>query len=83
LFPKAAIEFFKKRETKQEDKLTQLSTEEREELERVAAVSAAIAVFASSTKGVKAVIPVRKTENVSFWTLTSRQGLLKQGGYID
>lgn len=83
LFPKAAIEFFKKKETKQEDKPHQLSAEEREELEKVAAVSAAIAVFTSSTKEVKAVIPVRKVANVSLWTLSSRQALLKQGGYID
>jgi len=83
LFPKAAMEFFKKRETKQEDKLSQLTSEEKEELERIAAVSTAIAMFISSTKEVKAVIPTRKAENVSLWTLTSRQTLLKQGGYID
>lgn len=83
LFPKAAIEFFKKRETQQEDKLSQLTAEEKEQLKKVAAVSAAIAVFISSTKEAKAVIPQRKTETVSLWTLTSRQALLKQGGYID
>ena len=83
MFPKAAMEFFKRRETKKEDKLSQLTSEEREELEKVAAVSAAIAMFTSSTKAAKAVIPVRKAENVSMWTLTSRQALLKQGGYID
>jgi len=83
LFPKTTMEFFKKREAKQEDKLSHLSTEERDELEKVAAVSAAIAAFIGSTREVKAVIPTRRTENVSLWTLTSRQVLLKQGGYID
>jgi pyruvate/oxaloacetate carboxyltransferase len=83
LFPKTALEFFKKREAKQEDKLSRLSADEREQLERVAAVSAAIAVFIGSTREVKAVIPVRKAENVSLWTLSSRQAMLKQSGYID
>ena len=83
LFPKAAMEFFKKRDAKQEDKLSQLSAEEREELKEVAAVSAALATFASSTKEIKAVIPTRRAENVSLWKLTSRQALLQQGAYID
>lgn len=52
-------------------------------MKEVAAISAAIAAFISSTEEVKAVIPARKTGKVSLWTLTSRQALLKQGGYID
>jgi pyruvate/oxaloacetate carboxyltransferase len=83
LFPKTALEFFKKRESLKEDKLSQLAAEEREELREVAAVSAAIAAFIGSTQEVKAVIPARKTEKVSLWILTSRQALVKQGGYID
>jgi pyruvate/oxaloacetate carboxyltransferase len=83
LFPKAATEFFKKREAKQEDKLSQLSPEEGEELKEVVAVSAAIAAFIGSTREVRAVIPTRKAEKVSLWSLTARQALLKQGGYID
>ena len=84
LFPKTALEFFKKREDKQEpNKLNQLATEEREELKEVAAITAAIAAFVSSTQEVKAIIPARKAEKVSLWTLASRQALLKQGGYID
>jgi len=83
LFPQIALEFFKKRMAKQEDKLSQLSPEEREELKQVAAVSAALATFISSTGEAIAVIPARKKEAVSLWTLTSRQALLKQGGYID
>lgn len=83
LFPKAAIDFFKKRETQQENKLSELTNEEKEQLKKVAAVSAAIAAFLSSTEGTKAVIPKRKTETVSLWTLTSRQAMLRQGGYTD
>ena len=83
LFPKAAVDFFKKREATQEDKLNQIPTEQREELEKIAAITAALAAFMSSTREVKVVIPNRKTTNGSLWTLTSRQALLKQGGYID
>jgi oxaloacetate decarboxylase alpha subunit len=83
LFPKAAMEFFRKRGAKQEDKLRQLSAEEREELKEVAAVSAALATLECSTKEMKAVIPTRRAENVSLWRLASRQALLQQGAYID
>jgi len=83
LFPQAALEFFKKREAKREDKLSQLQPEEREELKRIAAISAAITAFTESTGEVKAVIPTRKKETITLWTLTARQALLKQGGYID
>ncbi|MBX5327162.1 MAG: oxaloacetate decarboxylase subunit alpha [Candidatus Bathyarchaeia archaeon] len=83
LFPQVALEFFKKRIAKQEDKLSQLPPKEREELKEVAAVSAAIATFVSSTSEAIAVIPSRKRETISPWTLRARQALLKQGGYID
>jgi pyruvate/oxaloacetate carboxyltransferase len=83
LFPKAALEFFKKREVKQEDKLSQLTLKERERLKEVAAIGAALATYFSSTHEIKAVIPTRKIETTSLWTLSARQALLKQGGYID
>jgi pyruvate carboxylase subunit B len=83
LFPKTAVEFFKKREVKQEDKLVHLKPEAREELKEVAAIAAALATYASSTHEVKAVIPARKAGTVSPWTLSERQALLRRGGYID
>jgi pyruvate carboxylase subunit B len=83
LFPKAALEFIKKREIKQEDKLSQLTPEEREGLKEIAAIAAALATYVSSTHEVKAVIPARKTGTASLWTLSARQALLKQSGYID
>lgn len=82
LFPKTALEFFKRRKTLQEDKLS-LTPEEMEELKEAAVISAAIATYISSTHEIKAVIPTRKTGTVTLWTLTAKQALLKQGGYID
>jgi pyruvate/oxaloacetate carboxyltransferase len=83
LFPKTALGFFKKREVRQEDKLSQLKPEEREKLSEIAAIAAALTTYVDSTNGVKAVIPARKTGKESPWTLTARQALLRQGGYID
>ena len=82
LFPKTALDFFKKREVKEEDKLSQLKPEEREKISEVAAIAAALTMYVNSTNGVKAVIPARKTGKESLWTLTARQALLKSG-YID
>jgi pyruvate/oxaloacetate carboxyltransferase len=83
LFPKTALDFFKKREVRQKDKLSQLKPEEREKLNEIAAIAVALTTYVNSTNGVKAVIPARKTGKESLWTLTARQALLRQGGYID
>ena len=82
LFPKTASDFFKKREVRQEDKLSQLKQEEREKLSEIAAIAAALATYVSNTR-VKAIIPARKTGKESLWTMTARQALLRQGGYVD
>jgi len=81
LFPKVAVEFFKKREAKRKEKATAL-TPEKQELEEVAALSVAVAAFLKSTHEVKAVIPVRKpgTGRISPWVLAARQEMVKQGG---
>ncbi len=81
LFPKVAVEFFKKREAKRKEEATAL-TPEQQELEEVAALSVAIAAFLKSTHEVKAVIPVRKIGRgrISPWVLAARQELVKQGG---
>jgi len=83
LFPKAALEFFKKREVEKEDRLSQLTPEKREGLKEIAAIAAALATYVNSTREVKAVIPARKPGTTSLWTLSARQALLKQGGYVD
>ncbi len=81
LFPKVAVEFFKKREARKKEKATALSPEEQE-LEEAAALSVAIAAFLKSTREVKAVIPIRRAGGgkISPWVLAARQDLVRQGG---
>jgi len=80
LFPKVAVEFFKKREAKRKEKAASL-TPEQQELEEVAALSVAVAAFLKSTHEVKAVIPLRKAGlgKISPWVLAARQELARQG----
>jgi pyruvate carboxylase subunit B len=80
LFPKVAVEFFKKRAAKRKEKATAL-TSEQQELEEVAALSVAVAAFLKSTHEVKAVIPARKVGigKISPWVLAGRQELVRQG----
>jgi pyruvate/oxaloacetate carboxyltransferase len=79
LFPKAALEFFKKREAKQEEAKTGIPSERIRELEEVAAVSVAVAIYLRSLHGVKALIPVRAKEALSPWVLAGRQNLAEHG----
>jgi len=76
LFPTPALEFFKKRRRKLEEKVIPLK--KREELERVAAVSAAIAFYSTSTGEVKAIIPKRLREGLSPWVLAGRKALTER-----
>ena len=80
LFPKAALEFFKKRKTKREEAKTGIPLEKIRELEEVAAASVAIATYLKSLRGVKALIPARAKGTVSPWVLASRQSLTEGGG---
>jgi len=81
LFPKVAVEFFKKRDAKRKEKATAL-TPEQKELEEIAALSVAVTAFLKSTHEVKAVIPARKAGigKISPWVLAARQELARQGG---
>jgi pyruvate/oxaloacetate carboxyltransferase len=81
LFPKVAVEFFKKREARRKEKVAAL-TPEQQELEEVAALSVAVAAFLKSTRAIKAVIPTRKVgkRTITPWVLAARQELAKQGG---
>ena len=79
LFPKAALEFFKKRKVKREEAKIQVTPERIRELEEVAAVSIAVATYLKSLHGVKALIPVRAKGTLSPWVLTSRQSLTERG----
>lgn len=80
LFPQPAIEFFKKRKQKREEKALSVSEEERKELEEVAAVSTAIAAYLQSTEEVIAVIPTRKAKKTSPWSMAGRQELTRAEG---
>ena len=72
LFPQTAMEFFKKRKIK-ETLSTHLSPLEKQELEEVAAVSAALADFLASRGEVAAVIPRRQFGKISPWSMAGRQ----------
>ncbi|TET56105.1 oxaloacetate decarboxylase subunit alpha [Candidatus Bathyarchaeota archaeon] len=78
LFPQVAAEFFKKREARRKEKAAALTPEEQE-LEEVAALSAAVAAFLKSTREVKAVIPTRKpgATKITPWVLAARQELAR------
>jgi oxaloacetate decarboxylase alpha subunit len=79
LFPKAALEFFKKRKTLQKDtEATLLPPQLRQEFEEIAALSTAIAAFMKSREEITAVIPVRKAGKFSAWSLAGRQELMGQ-----
>ncbi|MCW4020066.1 MAG: pyruvate carboxylase subunit B, partial [Candidatus Bathyarchaeota archaeon] len=79
LFPKAALDFFKKRKTKREKTKTGIPPERIRELEEVAAFSVAVATYLRSLTGVKALIPARAKETVSPWVLAGRQSLAEGG----
>jgi len=79
LFPKAALEFFKKRKTKRKEAKTGIPPERLRELEEAAAVSVAVTTYLKSLHGVKALIPVRKRGTPSPWVLASRQNLAEYG----
>jgi len=79
LFPKAALEFFKKRKVKREEAKIRITPERIRELEKVAAVSIAVATYLKSLHGVKALIPVRAKRTLSPWVLTNRQSLTERG----
>jgi oxaloacetate decarboxylase alpha subunit len=81
LFPQASLEFLKKRKTfVKESAASLLPPQLRQELEEVAAVSAAIASYLRSREEITAVIPVRKSARFSAWSLAGRQELMNQRG---
>jgi pyruvate/oxaloacetate carboxyltransferase len=81
LFPKAALEFFKKRKTKEEESLSSLlPPQERQELEEVAALSVAVANYLEGRGEIQSVIPVRKAGRFSAWAMAGRQELMNQRG---
>jgi len=80
LFPQAALEFFKKRTQKRKEEAISISETERQELEEVAAVSTAIVTYLETVGEVKAVIPIRRTKEVSDWAMAGRRELVGLSG---
>jgi len=79
LFPQAAVEFFKKRKAKREDLKSGIEPERVAELERVAAVSVAVATYVTGLNGAKALTLSRARTGVSNWVLAGRQSLVECG----
>jgi len=81
LFPKVAVDFFRKREAKRREEAAVL-TFEQQELEEVASLAVAVATFIKSTTKVTAVIPIRKSGDgrMSPWVFVARQEQLRHGG---
>ncbi len=79
LFPNTALEFFKKRALKRQEKTPTPLTLERRELEEVAAVSTAIVAHLTSTRETLAVIPVKRLKRSSPWSIAGRQELMRWG----
>ncbi len=77
LFPKTALEFFKKRGLKRKEKIAVPLTPERQELEEVAAALTAIAAHLTSTRTALAVIPARRQKRPSPWSIAGRQQLMR------
>lgn len=74
LFPQIAFEFFKMRKTKRKDAKSGIQPERVAELERVAAITVALALCSSSSD-VKALTIARRKNSVSNWVLAGRQNL--------
>jgi len=79
LFPQVALEFFKKRKAKREEARTGIPPERVAELEQIAAVSVTVATYLASSRGVKALLPVRAKGAASPWALAGRQSLAEHG----
>jgi len=79
LFPQTALEFFRKRKTRREEVKTAVLPERLLELEEVGAISAAVATYLASSRGTKALIPIKPKSSRSNWVLAGRQSLAEHG----
>lgn len=78
LFPKQALDFFRRRKIHEETKL-EIPPERLAELEEVAAVSLAVAAYVTSTSRAKALVQMRPKGFSSSWVLAGRQALIERG----
>lgn len=79
LFPQPALEFFKKRKAKRDETQKGISPEKIAELEKVAAVSIAVAMYMTSLKAAKALTLAKARGTTSNWVLAGRQSLAEYG----
>ncbi len=79
LFPKQALDFFRRRKIKHEEAKPEIPPERLAELEEVAAVSLAVAAYITSTSRAKALVQVRPKGFSSPWVLAGRQALIERG----
>ena len=79
LFPKAAMDFFIKRKTKEEETRTAVSAEWRAELEQVAAITTAIATYLTTSSIAKALTLTRTKGVTSNWVLEGRHNSAERG----
>ncbi|MCJ7422725.1 oxaloacetate decarboxylase subunit alpha [Candidatus Bathyarchaeota archaeon] len=79
LFPKAAMDFFIKRKTKEEETRTAVSVEWRAELEQVAAITTAIATYLTNSSIAKALTLTRTKGVTSNWVLEGRHNSAERG----
>jgi pyruvate/oxaloacetate carboxyltransferase len=77
LFPNTAMDFFRRRNKEHERKAIRTSVTDRQELKEIAALSAAIIEYLNSVSKAGAVIPVRRTEGLSAWTIAGRRELTR------
>jgi pyruvate/oxaloacetate carboxyltransferase len=79
LFPQTAVEFFKKRKTKEEAKKG-IPPEKLAELEQVAAISVALCTYLTSSNSQKALTLPKPKTAMTNWVLAGRQSLSERGG---
>ena len=78
LFPKQAVDFFKRRKLKREETNTGIPPERLAELEEVAAFSVAVAAYVASMSQAKALTQIRPKGYASSWVLAGRQALIER-----
>jgi pyruvate/oxaloacetate carboxyltransferase len=79
LFPQIALDFFKKRKAKRENAKSGIAPERAAELERIAAISAAIVAYMKSTSQTRALMLTRPKSARSNWVLANRQASVECG----
>lgn len=78
LFPKQALDFFRRRKINHEEAKPEILPDRLAELEEVAAVSLAVAAYVTSTSRAKALVQMRPKGFSSPWVLAGRQAMIER-----